>query len=160
MSADSGAAPLLVDIVSPDAMENFGARLASLVQPGFMILLSGELGSGKTTLVRGFVRARGHTGIVKSPTFTLVEPYQLASGDIYHMDLYRLASAAELEAIAIRDYLDGQAICLVEWPERAGDRLAQSDLRIEFQLRGQARQLMLWPGTEMGMAAVTQLGSG
>ena len=141
-------------------MENFGARLAGFVPPGVVVLLNGELGSGKTTLVRGFVHARGHVGVVKSPTFTLVEPYQLPDGDIYHMDLYRLTNAAELEAIAIRDYLDGVAICLVEWPDRAGDRLAGADLRIDFAIRGQARRLTLRCATAAGRDVLAQIASG
>lgn len=115
-----------------------GARLAQTLRPGCTVFLKGELGVGKTTLVRGLLRALGHAGAVKSPTFTLVEPYELNGWRIYHLDLYRLASPDELEYLGVRDYFDGQGVCLVEWPERGAGVLPEADLLIELSyLEGQ-----------------------
>ena len=99
-------------------MEALGAALAARLHEVRLIGLRGELGAGKTTLVRGLLRALGHAGPVKSPTFTLVEPYALAEAVLYHLDLYRLNDPEELEFLGLRDYLQGRNVCIVEWPER------------------------------------------
>ena len=123
--------------------EQIGARLAARVRDGAVIHLRGQLGAGKTTLARGFLRALGHAGTVKSPTFTLVEPYAIGDLHIYHFDLYRMNDPEELEAIGIRDYCENRAICLFEWPELGGAVVpaADIDLRIEHQDRGRVIQL-------------------
>jgi tRNA threonylcarbamoyladenosine biosynthesis protein TsaE len=125
------------------AMLALGAQLARRFPDGGLITLHGDLGAGKTTLVRGLLRALGHTGVVKSPTYTLVEPYQLASRDIYHFDLYRLADPEELEYMGIRDYLRPDALCLVEWPEKAGEMLPTPDLQVYIHHAGLARDVLL-----------------
>jgi tRNA threonylcarbamoyladenosine biosynthesis protein TsaE len=125
------------------AMLALGAQLARRFPNGGLITLHGDLGAGKTTLVRGLLRALGHTGVVKSPTYTLVEPYQLASRDIYHFDLYRLADPEELEYMGIRDYLRPDALCLVEWPEKAGEMLPTPDLQVHIHHAGLARDVLL-----------------
>jgi tRNA threonylcarbamoyladenosine biosynthesis protein TsaE len=114
-----------------------GEWLARHCPPGIVVYLRGELGVGKTTLVRGFLRGLGYQGTVKSPTFTLVEPYDLGNGRrVYHFDLYRMVAPEELDYMGARDYFDGQATCLVEWPERGGDELPPADLIVALAYTG------------------------
>lgn len=129
-------------------MEAIGAALARSARRGCRIALAGPLAAGKTTLARGYVRARGHAGAVKSPTFTLVESYPLDGGAVHHFDLYRLADAEELEFIGIDDYFDGQADVLVEWPARGAGVLPLPDLEIAITVAGTARELSLAFGDE------------
>ena len=112
------------------AMRVLGESFAKKLVSGMTLHLSGELGAGKTTFVRGVLRGLGYSGSVKSPTFTLVESYDLNSKPVYHMDFYRVDDAQELEMIGIRDYLDGSGLCLIEWPERAGALLPEPDVKI------------------------------
>ena len=133
-------------------MDQLGQQLAAHCPPGCKIFLQGQLGAGKTTLVRGFLRGLGYRGTVKSPTYTLVEPYALGSLTINHFDLYRISGAVELEMLGWRDYLDGTAICLVEWPERGHGALGKPDLLIEFQLVATGRLLTLQAGSATGRA--------
>lgn len=119
-------------VSSPGEMELFAARCARSMRSGFRLYLQGELGAGKTTFVRGLLRALDYQGIVKSPTYTLVEDYHAASYRIFHFDLYRLATPAELVDIGYRDYFDDQNICLVEWPERGEECLPDPDLLINI----------------------------
>jgi tRNA threonylcarbamoyladenosine biosynthesis protein TsaE len=137
---------------SAGEMEALGRRLAERCPPGARIHLQGELGAGKTTLVRGFLRGLGHRGTVKSPTYTLVEPYVIDNKRIYHFDLYRLGDPEELEAIGLRDYLDGESRCLVEWPERGEGVLPAPDLAVRIHILEQGREVALEPLSAAGRA--------
>ena len=122
-------------IHNEDEMLRFGARLAKLIQPPMLVYLQGPLGAGKTTLVRGVLQGLKHTAAVKSPTYTIVEPYEFAEFTLYHFDLYRLNDPAELEALGFRDYLSGDALCILEWPERGAGWLPQADVNISIDYR-------------------------
>ncbi len=117
-----------------------GEMLSHCLQGRGRVYLQGGLGAGKTTLCRGILRAMGYTGAVKSPTFTLVEPYSFEGGQVFHFDLYRLNDPDELEYIGIEDYFAGQDLCLVEWPEKARDILPASDLDLELLIEGKSRR--------------------
>jgi len=136
---------------------NLGRAIArALAGPAF-VYLDGDLGTGKTTLCRGILRELGHEGAVKSPTFTLVEPYDLDKGQVYHFDLYRLGDPEELDFIGIDDYFSGQHLCLVEWPEKAGRRLPTPDVSIRLEVSRRRRDVTITPATERGQEILTRL---
>ena len=144
---------------APDeaAMLALGARLYSALDAGSVVYLIGELGMGKTTLSRGIVQAAGHVGAVKSPTYTLVEPYQLPEGILYHFDLYRLGDAEELEFMGIRDYFIDFRLALIEWPERGAGFLPPADLVVTIQPDLPGRQLHLQAQSPPGQACLQRL---
>ena len=129
-------------IKNEQAMLNFGAALLNKVKHGGLVTLHGELGSGKTTLVRGLLQALGHQGRVKSPTYTLVEPYRFGRLAVYHFDIYRLHDPEELDAMGFRDYLHADSLCLVEWPEKAGDYLPVPLVRLHLSYSGTGRRIL------------------
>ncbi|WP_295388419.1 tRNA (adenosine(37)-N6)-threonylcarbamoyltransferase complex ATPase subunit type 1 TsaE [uncultured Thiodictyon sp.] len=134
-----------MDILLPDAdaQTAFGARLAAILPSQFVIYLHGDLGTGKTTLARGILRGLGHQGAARSPTYTLIEPYEIGPRRVYHLDLYRLADPEELEYLGLRDLLGEEALWLVEWPERGAGLLPAADLDIGIDYLPQGRQLIL-----------------
>jgi len=127
-----------------------GEKLAVLTQGRGIIYLRGNLGMGKTTLARGMIRALGYQGAIKSPTFTLIEPYQMKGARVFHFDLYRLLDAEELEFLGARDCFAGDALCLVEWPERGTGVLPAPDLAITISIAATGRCLQLCPGSPHG----------
>lgn len=134
---------LTFDIAAESDMEAFGARLAVALRAGDVVFIRGVLGAGKTTLVRGVLRGLGLRGAVKSPTFTLVEPYGFDAFTVNHFDLYRLKSAEELEFMGIRDYLRGDGVCLIEWPERGENVLPEPDLDVMIEAVHHGRTVSL-----------------
>ena len=122
-------------------LQIFANKFASVLQVPLVIHLEGDLGAGKTTFARAFIQALGHQGRVKSPTYGLLEHYQLASVQVLHMDLYRIGDPEELAFLGIEDLLDERTVLLVEWPERGGDYLPEADFIFKFGYAGEGRDL-------------------
>ncbi len=146
-------------VYAPDeaAMVALGGCLAQACEPGLVVFLEGDLGMGKTTLARGFIQSLGHEGAVKSPTYTLVEPYELAKVTVFHFDLYRVADPEELEFMGIRDYFGDMSVCLVEWAERGLGALPPADLVINIERQGRGRQLVFCAPTEQGERVLARM---
>jgi tRNA threonylcarbamoyladenosine biosynthesis protein TsaE len=130
-------------LADEQAMSDFGARIARVTQGHGLIFLEGNLGMGKTTLSRGIIRGLGHVGSVKSPTFTLVEPYEIGDIRAFHFDLYRLVDPEELEFLGIRDYFEDDAMCLIEWPDKGAGFLPKPDLTITISPQDSGRSLKI-----------------
>lgn len=139
-----------LDLPDEAATLALGARLAAAIRPGLVIYLHGDLGAGKTTLVRGLLQGLGHVGKVKSPTYTLVEPYVISGFNLYHFDLYRFVDPEEWEASGFRDYFNAQSVCFVEWPEKAGDLLPEPDIDIRLETQAQGRKGVMTANTDAG----------
>jgi len=158
--ANAGAEPVkqLLKLIDPLATDALGGALAAALldnvdaigAAGFQLDLSGDLGAGKTTIVRALLRGMGVSGAVKSPTFALLEPYTVSSLDFYHFDFYRLKGAAEFDSAGFRDWFGPGRICAVEWPERAGARLAKADISVELTVAGEGRLAALHTSSELG----------
>lgn len=133
-------------------------KIAMHLQSSFIMLLKGNLGVGKTTFARGFIRASGFDGVVKSPTYTLVEPYPITfKRTCYHFDLYRLGNPEELEFIGARDYFNDNDVCLVEWPEQAEGFLPVADWLCEFNHQKIGRNLVISALTDKGKKLMLQV---
>lgn len=133
-----------------DALLCFGQTLAGCLSPGVVIELRGELGAGKTTLSRAIIQSFGHEGAVKSPTYTLVEPYEHLQPPVYHFDLYRIADPGELNFLGVDLYFNERSICLIEWPERAAGSLPPADLVVTLEYAT--------PGRTIGLRALSKRG--
>ena len=144
------------DLPDEAATLALGAALARVMRAGLVIHLSGDLGSGKTTLTRGLLRALGHAGPVKSPTYTLVELYVISGYSVYHFDFYRFNSPEEWYDAGLEEYFDGASICIVEWPEKAGGFGPPPDLEIKLDQHGDARQVSLKGSSERGTSCLSE----
>ena len=134
-----------------------GAAMAPALEPGMIVYLSGELGAGKTTLVRGIVRALGYPGPVKSPTYTLVELYKLSRLDLHHFDFYRFRDPREWIDAGFRESFNGRTVSLIEWPERAAGMLPPADLEVVLELHGEGRNAALTSRSLKGQKLLTLL---
>ncbi len=143
----------------PDAAATaaLGQALAPGAAPGRVLHLRGDLGAGKTTLVRGLLRGLGYTGRVKSPTYTWVEPYSVSSLHFYHFDFYRFKDRSEWLSSGLREYFNPQALCVVEWPEKAGELLNAPDLEVVLQFAGEARNASVAARTDRGAEWLSSL---
>lgn len=152
---------LQVDLIDSEATISMGNLLADLIKnkikKGLVVFLNGELGAGKTTLTRGFVQGMGHKGNVKSPTYTLVEPYELSEWNVYHFDLYRLADPEELEYMGIRDYFGDNCCCFIEWPEKGLGLLPQPDLIMNIEYVGEKRKVTFKSETPLAQLLLDQI---
>jgi tRNA threonylcarbamoyladenosine biosynthesis protein TsaE len=140
-------------LLDTEATIALGQQLAQIVKQlniGVNAYLNGDLGAGKTTLTRGFVQGMGHIGNVKSPTYTLVEPYDLGEWQVYHFDLYRLADPEELEYMGIRDYFSDKCCAFIEWPEKGNGMLAEADIIINLAYSDEQRVVELLAQNDQG----------
>ena len=131
-------------------LTDFAAKISTILDPGDVVYLRGVLGAGKTTVARAIIQQFGSAEPVTSPTFTLIETYQLNDVSVAHLDLYRIESEAEMEAIGVRDYLDGSWVCLIEWPDRAPDALPNPDLTIDLAYDEEGRSAVLKTTKQLG----------
>ena len=146
-----------VQLFGEEAMLAFASACAPVFREGGLLFLEGTLGAGKTTFSRGLIHALGHKGAVKSPTYTLVEDYDLDGVKVCHFDLYRLGDAEELEFMGIREYLSQNALCLIEWADKGAGVLPRADLILSIQDLGAGRELSWHAGTEHGQRWSEQL---
>lgn len=138
-----------------------GAVLAASVELPMLVFLKGDLGTGKTTLARGIIQASGFSGAVRSPTYTIMEPYTLPGKTIYHLDLYRLADGEELEYLGLRDILaQADALILIEWPENAAGWLPKPDLVIDIKHQTDGRELILRIESDKGITLIDKVQGG
>ena len=160
MAQANTEAQLAITLDGEQQMVDFGVNLASAInkiKSPLLILLNGDLGAGKTTISRGILQGLGHHGPVKSPTYTLVEPYKLDLGKIFHFDLYRLIDPEELEHIGFSDYLSKAVLCIIEWPENGGSYIPQPDITIDISLYQSGRKVTLDSQTDLGKKCIYQV---
>jgi len=148
---------LSIGLADAAATEAWAARMAAALPPSLVVALEGDLGAGKTTWVRALLRALGHEGPVPSPTYTLIETYDVGGYRVHHLDLYRLADPEELEFIGLRDLLDGEAGLFIEWPSRGEGALPTPDVELGLAVEGEGRRLTLVGVSQPGSQLVDTL---
>ena len=146
---------MLLQLADTNATEALGRALAATRPPQAVVHLQGDLGAGKSTLARALLRALGVEGAIRSPTYTLVERYPIPAGEAWHLDLYRIGDAAELDFLGLDDAT--ATLWLVEWPERAGPALPAADLRVELEMSGSGRSACLQARSDLGQAWLAEL---
>ena len=134
-----------------------GDKFSRIVACGLVVYLHGDLGAGKTTFVRGVLHGLGHVGKVKSPTYTLVEPYIIFNYNIYHFDLYRFTDEEEWDAAGFRDYFNAQSICMIEWPEKAENVLPEPDIHVHLSHNQSTRKIQFSAGSALGAQCLKKL---
>lgn len=144
-------------LIDAQATEALGAVLAQRLEPGAVVHLSGDLGAGKTTLARGLLRALGVVGHIKSPTFTIVEPYNAPKFPVYHFDFYRFSDPAQWDEAGFDEYFDAASVVLVEWPERVAGKLTAPDLQVELAIADTGHSATLRAFTDRGRAWLSAL---
>ena len=152
--------PFTCHLSDSEATVALGNQLAACCESATTVFLHGDLGAGKTTFSRGFIQSLGHQGKVKSPTYTLVEPYEVAGWKVYHFDLYRLSDPEELEFMGIRDYFNANSLCLIEWPQRGFGLLPQADLELTLRYEGEQRIASIVANTINGQTILGKLSTG
>lgn len=152
-----------IELPTEQTSEQFAIKLADCLQylaweaAPFVMTWQGEIGAGKTTIIRAMLRHLGVTSTIKSPTFSLIESYKTPHFECHHFDLYRIHHEMELENIGFRDYFSGRVVCCIEWPERAGESLEHVDLAFEIMLQGAGRQVYMDALSTQGMVVKSNL---
>ncbi len=146
-----------LELDNEQGTQHLGEVIGEHLTVPLICYLQGELGAGKTRLVRAIIQSIGYSGNIKSPTYTLVEPYQLERFNIYHFDLYRLSDPEELDFLGIRDYFDHQSVAFIEWPEKGKGWLAIADISIILEINGDGRNIRLIGQTNIGKKLLLKL---
>ena len=146
---------MIIDLPTERASEDIAARLTACLAAPLVMTFSGQIGAGKTTLIRAMLRCLGITTAIKSPTFALVETYQLERMQFHHMDLYRVQDESELDYIGFRDYFTSDAVCCIEWPERVSGCLEQVDIEFSLRLNGVGREMQVCALSPAGTAVLS-----
>lgn len=148
---------LIIELQDEQASVALGQAIAQWLSPPLTLYLTGELGAGKTTLSRGIIQSLGHQGAVKSPTYTLVEPYEFDEVDVFHFDLYRVCDPEELEYMGIRDYFTERSLCIIEWPDNGCGMLPEADLHINLRYKESQRQATIQAKSAAGQIILNKL---
>ena len=148
---------ITLNLINEAATEVFATRLAVCLTPGLILAFSGEIGTGKTTIIRAMLKKLGVQSAIKSPTFSLVESYVVSTGSIHHFDLYRIHHEDELEYLGFRDYFLPTSICCIEWAEHAGKYLPNVDIRFKLTINGAGRDVQISALSSAGKRILAQL---
>jgi tRNA threonylcarbamoyladenosine biosynthesis protein TsaE len=146
-----------LDLPDEQASEDFATRLASCLNPPLILTFSGDLGAGKTTIIRAMLRHLGIQSAIKSPTFSLVESYLCQNVPVHHFDLYRIHHEDELEYLGFRDYFTKESICCIEWAENAGRALPKADIRFKLSIKGAGREMQMMTFSDAGKRILARL---